>query len=169
MGKLYGHSIRKIVAICGVLHSATVTAIQLKLLSMAISWFFDIQANYSLFIAALFITFGVGSNNLPSVTLVRVVRCTAFGILLPIIAWTLWKGMVSQYNGDQTQLALAIKRCWNGLIHAHVTPLDYIVYFTVFAIPAFYPAQVERMVLSKNATQIKRSSNGAGFFSLSIN
>lgn len=169
MGKLYGNPIRKIVAICGILHSAAVAAMQFKLLSMAICWFFAIQADYSLIIAALFITFGVGSNNIQSPTLVRVVRCTAFGILLPIMAWHLWKGMVTQYHADQTQLALAIKRSWNSLIHAHATPLDCMAYCIVFALPAFYPAQIGPMVLSQNATQIKRSFNGAGFFSLTIN
>ncbi|MGI2257649.1 HD domain-containing protein [Candidatus Cardinium hertigii] len=169
MGKLYGDLIRKIVAICGILHSASVAAIQFKLLSIAICWFFSIQANYSLIIAALFITFSVGSNNIQSLTLVRVVRCTTFGILLPMMAWTVWKHMVSQHHANQMHLALAIKRSWNSLIGVHTNPLDYISYFTVFAIPAFYPAQVERIVLSKNATQIKHSFNGAGFFSLSIN
>ncbi|WP_165393846.1 hypothetical protein, partial [Cardinium endosymbiont of Bemisia tabaci] len=169
MGKLYGHLIRKIVAICGILHSVAVAAIQFKLLSIVICWFFSIQGNYSLIIAALLITFSVGSNNIQSLTLVRVVRCTTFGILLPMMAWTVWKHMVSQHHANQMHLALTIKRSWNSLMDLHTNPLDYIAYFTVFAIPAFYPAQVDRIVLSKNATQIKHSFNGAGFFSLSIN
>lgn len=169
MGRLYGNPIRKIVAISGILHSASVAAVQFKLLAMAICWCFTIQAHYSLLIAALFIMCSMGPNNLQSLPLVHVIRCTAFGILLPIIAWTLWKCMVNQCNADQASLALAIKRSWSSLMHSHAAPLDYMVYWTAFAIPAFYPAQVASILMAKNVTQIKRSFNGAGFFSLSIN
>ncbi|CAH2559710.1 hypothetical protein [Cardinium endosymbiont of Oedothorax gibbosus] len=169
MGRLYGNSIRKIVAICGILHSVSVVAMQFKLLAIAMCSCFTIQAHYSLLIAALLIMSSMGSNNLQLLPLIRVIRCTIFGILLSIIAWILWKCMVNQYNADQASLALAMKRSWSSLMHTHAAPLDYMVYLTAFAIPAFYPAQVASILMAKNATQIKCSFNGAGFFSLSIN
>ncbi|WP_243018498.1 MULTISPECIES: HD domain-containing protein [Candidatus Cardinium] len=168
MGRLYGKLAREVVAISGLLHTTAVAAMQFKLLAMAIGWFFTIQADYSLLIAAFFITFSIGSNNIESPTLVRVVRCATFGILLPMIAWTLWSSMVTQYNADQVNLILAIKRSWNTLIHFHAAPLDYIAYLIAFSIPAFFPVQVKPMLIAENVTQIKRSFNGAGLLLLAI-
>ncbi|WP_419241787.1 HD domain-containing protein [Cardinium endosymbiont of Nabis limbatus] len=169
MGRFYGNAVQKIVAICGILHSAAVAAMQFKILSMAITWFFAIQPGYSLLIAALVVMFGVGSNHIQPLALIRVVRCASFGILLPITAWNLWKYMANQYHADQAHIALAIKASWNSLTHFHATPLDYMIYFIIFSIPAFYPAQVDRILISEHAAQIKRSFNSAGFFSFSIN
>ncbi|MCT4696827.1 HD domain-containing protein [Candidatus Cardinium sp. TP] len=167
MGRLYGNPIRKIVALSGILHSAAVAAMQCKLLSMAIGWCFAMQSHYSLLIAALLIMLPVGSNQIHSPTLVRVARCAAFGILLPLIAWILWNGMATHPHGDQTHLTLAIKECWDRFRHA--APLNYMVYGMAFALPAFYPAQVAPILIAENATQVKRTFNSAGLLSLSIN
>lgn len=72
----------------------------------------------------------------------------------------------TQYNANQIHLALAFKYSWNSFIHG--APLDYIVYFTDFSIPAFYPAQIARIVIAENFTQIKRTFNGVGFHSAPI-
>lgn len=169
MGQLYGNSIQKIVAICGICYSVAIAAIQCKLLGMALCWCFAMPADYSLLISMCLIVCSIGSNTIQSLALASVVRCAAFGLLLPTIAWALWKGMVAQYNADPINLALAVKRSWHNLIHSHGTPLGCMAYFVAFAIPAFYPAQVTPILMAQNATQIKRSLNGAGFFSLSIN
>lgn len=167
MGQLYGTRVRKVVAICGILNSAGATAIHLKALSMAISWLFEIDEVYSLCMAATFVVFSVGTGGIQSLTLVSIVRCATFVICLPTIAWILWKQLASQYNADQLQLALAIKDSWSSW--TNMSGSTGFCVLAAFAIPTLYPAQVQRILIAENATQIRRSFNYAGLFSLSIN
>ncbi|WP_339044170.1 HD domain-containing protein [Cardinium endosymbiont of Tipula unca] len=167
MGQLHGKHVRKIVAICGILNSAGATAIHLKALSMAISWLFEIDEVYSLCMAATFVVFSVGAGGVQSLTLVSIVRCATFVICLPTIAWILWKQLIGQHNADQLRLALTIKDSWHSLTSMNGSTSFCI--FAAFAIPTFYPAQVQRILIAENATQIRSSFNYAGIFSLSIN
>lgn len=169
MGRFYGQPIRKIVALCGVLHTVAIVALQCKILAMAISWFFVINMVYSLLIASFVIVFTVGSNKIQALPLIRVARCATFSIVIPLIAWNLWKIMAGSYNTDQLDFTLAIKDSWRNLTLLDVTPLEHASCFLVCMIPDLYPAQIERIAVSENVAQVQDSFNGAAFASLSIN
>ena len=169
MGKLYGKHVRNIVAICGILSSSAASAIHLKVLSIAIAWLLDISPLYSLVVATAIVVLMVASGGMQSLTLVSVVRCATFVILLPAIAWVLWKIFLNRYYSYQSDLDLVIKNSWNSLFNVGNNLSYYASCFIVFAIPTLYPAQVQRILIAENAVQIKRSFNYAGLFSLSIN
>ncbi|ROT47025.1 HD domain-containing protein [Candidatus Cardinium hertigii] len=168
MGKLYGTTVRKVVAVCALLHNVAVIALQIKILSIVISCAWDIQEHYTLCLAAIFISFSIGSHGIRSLTLLSAVRCATFGILFPTIAWVLWKNLITQCHADQFSLAFTIKNSWNTLINIRSTG-HYITFFIAYAIPCLNPALFQHVLISENTTQIKRSFNYAGLFTLSIN
>ena len=169
MGKHYGAAMRKIIAIAGLYHSVLITSLQIKAFALSISWLFCIQESYGLCIATFLIIFSIGWCGIKSLSLVNIVRCAVFGILLPTIAWILWKQLLQQCHADQLRLASSIRESWASFIDPSTSAFQYIALLIAFSIPSLHPAQFQRVLIVENAVQMKRSFNCAGFFSLGIN
>ena len=169
MGKLYGKQVRKLVAICGILSSTTAGAMHLKLCSIAMSRLLNINESYSLVAATVIVMLMIQSGNIESLTLLHVLRCATFVIVIPTLAWVIWKVWLAQYHTKQAELILGIKNSWSSWLNFSKSSAYYITCFFVFAIPTLHPTEIHRVLIAENALQIKRSFNYAGLFSLCIN
>ncbi|WP_204082248.1 HD domain-containing protein [Candidatus Cardinium hertigii] len=177
MGKLYSKTIRKTVAIIGLLHNVAFVSCLLSALTKFINVFYEISEFYSLFIALIFILFNSECGRIQKVSTLReMIRCVMLTLLLPVIVLVLWKKLIGQYGNDLKSPTKAFQTIWNTLTKTSTLPVSHwsyigllIGFLTIFSLPNLSPPQMQRILIAENAAQVKRSYNAAGWFLLGIN
>lgn len=163
MGKFYGKSVRIISAICGLLFSAGIVAVQFKVAG-SIMQLFGIHECYSLILSTLIVVLYSSFGGIKAVTFTDILQFFTFTLILPMITFTIW----------QTSDPAEIINTWshNPLlnykqvldIHNPKFP-SLVLLFIYFALPltmTIDPAYVQRINMSIGVTSAKKSFIIAG-------
>ena len=168
MGDLYGKNIRIVTAITGFIGTIGALAIQFKIFSEVLRYFFAIPSFYSTVLSGLVVIIYSTFGGIKSVTLTDVVQIITFSVVIPIIFFVIWNTIE-----DTSSISNLFITNPNFDI-AHV--LDYrqpqfwgaVAIFIYFLVPGFSPATFQRISMAKDIQQSKKSFLLAGAYLLII-
>lgn len=164
MGSLYGRKVRCITAFSGIIPAVGNIAIQFNLLASLLSYSFGVSGTYASVISSIIVIIYASFGGIKSVTFTDVIQFFTFGIVLPIIAFIIWRSI----NASQ----LSLHNLLQDPLFNYVTVFDYkdpnffkmFCLFIFFIIPCLDPAVFQRIAMSKNTHQISRAFMIAGVF-----
>lgn len=168
MGDLYGKNIRIITAITGFIGTIGALAIQFKIFSEVLKYFFAISAMYSTIISGLVVIIYSTFGGIKSVTLTDIVQIITFSLVIPIILFVIWNTIddVEAINN------LLINNPNFDIVHVlDYTQLSFwgtVAIFIYFLVPGFSPATFQRISIAKDIEQSKKSFLLAAIYLLII-
>ena len=161
MGRLYGKNIRKLTALCGIVFSIGIVAVQLKSLSIIFTHFIEVDLRHAVVFSSVIIIIYSSIGGIHSVTITDVLQTMVFGTFIPLILLV----AISSIGG--------IESLSNGYSEGYLfVPLDsmdavyYISLFIYFIIPAMGPATFQRMLMSSSSAQMKEAFKYSAIFYL---
>ncbi|ACE05779.1 hypothetical protein Aasi_0355 [Candidatus Amoebophilus asiaticus 5a2] len=156
MGSIYGKSIQVIFAISSVLSSIGLIAIQFKVISRILPILFDYKGPELTIIAAMIITVYAAFGGVKAVTFTDVVQFITFGTLLPVLALAVWHHIP---NPKQITDVLVHSPNFNfsNVIGWNSKFVDALILMYYFMSPTIPPILFQRLLMSRNVTQMKRS------------
>ncbi|HJK86778.1 MAG TPA: hypothetical protein QKA08_03300, partial [Candidatus Megaira endosymbiont of Nemacystus decipiens] len=168
MGDLYGKEIRIVTAITGFIGTIGALAIQFKIFSNILGYFFYIPTVYSTTISAMIVVAYSTFGGVRSVTFTDAIQIITFSIVIPIIGFIIWQDI-----GEPQLIANLINTNANFdisklLDYTQVEFLGTLAIFVYFLVPGFSPATFQRISMSANIVQSKKSFILAGFYLLII-
>ncbi|GAB4169324.1 MAG: ATP-binding protein [Rickettsiaceae bacterium] len=157
MGDLYGKHARTITAISGFVAVSGIIAIQLKITGLIFSYALGLPEFYGVIISGIIITLYSALGGIKSVTFTDIMQFVAFGVVIPTIAYLLFKGVES----DKAVMdAATINPLFNysAILSFSNPDLYYVLSLFLWGfIPAFNPAIFQRVAMAKDVDQASRS------------
>jgi Na+/proline symporter len=165
MGDLYGQAVRIITAISDILISLAVVAIEFQVISKVINLIFDLESAWVPVIAAAIVILYSVFGGIRAVTFTDVMQFFTFGTFLPILALVIWNNLKDQH---QVAHMLATNPNFNlrEVVGWHPKFGTTLVTFLWFAIPAMEQVMFQRISMSRDVEQARRSFSYAGLISL---
>ncbi|MCC8398641.1 MAG: sodium:solute symporter family protein [Rickettsia endosymbiont of Labidopullus appendiculatus] len=168
MGNLYGKTTRTITAIAGLFCVIGVVAIQFKVLSTTLSYFFAINNLIAVLISSSIVIIYSTFGGIKAVTFTDIIQFFTFGTFIPILALTIWGSF-----DNSTIVFEVIKQNHifnlNEIFNYHNPKFWALLALCLhFSLPGFDPVFFQRVLMAKNTQQIYKSFNIAGFCSLLI-
>lgn len=164
MGDLYGKNVRIITAISGFVGISGIIAIQLKISGLLFEYALGTPLIYGVIISGIIITLYSSLGGIKSVTFTDVVQFIAFGTIIPVIAYFLFKGVG---NHDTVIKTLTTKLDFKEVFNFSNPNIWYIISLFLWSvIPSFNPAIFQRVAMSKSPKQASRSFIIASMFCL---
>ncbi|PCJ24844.1 MAG: hypothetical protein COA94_07055 [Rickettsiales bacterium] len=157
MGTLYGKNAQIITALVGIARVTGTIAIQFKVCSTVLTYFFGISSTYSTIVSASIIMFYTALGGIRAVTFTDVIQFITFTIFIPILSMTIW-GTI-----DNPQIVLDTINTNPALNFTKLASLSgtelysFIALIILFIIPGLDPAIFQRIIISKDITQAKHS------------
>lgn len=163
MGDLYGQKVRVITAIAGCIGTSGIMAAQLKVSGLLFEYCFNVPSIYGIIIGATIIGLYSSFGGIKSVTFTDVMQLFTFGTIIPTLAFFIF-GTLKDWN-------LVIDTVKNNELFDYKQVFDFtrpksfdhLLLFIYFIFPFFQPAIFQRIAMSKNVRQVKRSFIIAGF------
>ena len=152
MGSIYGKNIRILSSIPIIFTSVGFVAIQIKVLSTILSHFVGIDPQIAIIFTALTIIIYSAFGGIRAVTLTDFVQFGTFMVAVPLLYAFFW-----------WQLDLPQNTVNRGALIDHLFHFDeskfnyYFMLFLYFLIPIMYATEVQRMLMAKDAEQIRSS------------
>ncbi len=154
MGDLYGNHVKIITAICSVIKSTTVVALQIKVFSTMFSYFFAMHSVHAALISTVIVIIYAAFGGIRAIIFTDIYQFLAFGAFIPTFALLIWLGF-----GDFKALTTTLTT------HPMFDPkllLDYhnpivLTYYGVFfycLLPCLSPAMFQRALIAKSTKQI---------------
>ncbi len=168
MGSLYGNKVRIVTAIIACIGAGGIIAGQLRVAGMLMEYGFNIPSFYGVIAAAVIVGIYSALGGVKSVTFTDVLQLFTFGTVIPTLAFFIFKSI-----GNPDILIDTIKT--NELFNykevfdfTRPKSFEYLLLFIYFALPGFTPAIFQRISMSANTLQIRKSFNIAGIGCLLI-
>ena len=165
MGDLYGTAVRIVTAISGVLSAIGVVAIEFNVIGEIITLLLGVASNWATVLSAVIVILYSVSGGVRAVTLTDVLQFFVFGTFIPLIALVIWNNLQDPY---QVVSMLGTNPNFNPreVIGWHPKFLKALAMLVWFAIPALDPVVFQRISMSRNVLQAKRSFQNAGMISM---
>lgn len=163
MGDLYGEKVRIITSIAGFIGACGMIATQLKIAGLTFEYCFGISSLYGVIVSGTIITLYSAFGGIKSVTFTDIIQFFTFGTILPIISYFILTSLDSVDVLTSTLLTNELFDYKKVFDFSQPKSLYYLVLFLYYAIPAFDPAIFQRISMSKNVNQLRRSFVIAGF------
>ena len=156
MNDIYGQKTRIITSIAGFICVIGIIAVQLKIAGSVFEYILNIDALYGIIFSGLIITLYSTLGGIKSVTFTDIIQFLTFGTILPIITFyiynsvdsnTLFKGIAEHPNYKLSNiLDFKNNQIWM------------FIFLTLYmTIPSFNPAIFQRIAMSRNLYQAKKS------------
>ncbi|MFY9589234.1 sodium:solute symporter family transporter [Rickettsia endosymbiont of Halotydeus destructor] len=169
MGNLFGHNIRIITAICSIATTAGIVAVQFKVASTILSYFFGINSVYATIISGMIVIIYSAGGGIKAVTFTDIIQFLTFGTFIPILALVIYGTLNNPeivFDTIAYNSAFDFKEVFS-YSNPHFWSL--IILFPLFAYPVcFDPAMFQRVSMAKNTKQIRRSFFIAGLILITI-
>jgi Na+/proline symporter len=168
MGDLYGTSARIVTAVSGVLSAVGIVAIEFQVIGDIITSLLGVASSWTtVFAAAIVILYSV-SGGVRAVTFTDVLQFFVFGTFIPLTALVIWHNLQDPY---QVVSMLSTNPNFNlrEVIGWHPKFLKTLAMLGWFAIPALDPVVFQRISMSRNVLQAKKSFQYAGMISMLAN
>nr|WP_253308614.1 sodium:solute symporter family protein [Rickettsia endosymbiont of Ceutorhynchus assimilis] len=158
MGNLFGKNIRVITAICSIALTAGAVAMQFKVASTVLSYFFGINSIYATIISGMVVIIYSAGGGIKAVTFTDIIQFLTFGAFIPILALVIWGTLNNPeivFDTITYNSAFDFKEVFS-YSNPHFWSL--ITLFILFAQPiCFDPAMFQRVSMAKNTKQIRKS------------
>jgi len=167
MNDIYGQKTRIITSIAGFICIVGIIAVQLKVAGNVFEYILNINSLYGIILSGLIITLYSTLGGIKSVTFTDIIQFLTFGTILPIITFYIWNSF------DNSLLFKGINEHPNYNLS---TIFDFknnqiwmLIFLTLYiSIPGFNPAIFQRIAMSRNLYQAKKSFYISAFFILII-
>jgi Na+/proline symporter len=165
MGDLYGTSVRIVTAISGVLSAVGVVAIEFQVIGDIIISLLGIASDWATVFATIIVIVYSVSGGVRAVTFTDVLQFFVFGTFIPLTALIIWNNLQDPY---QVVSMLSNNPNFNlrEVIGWHPKFLRTLAMLVWFAIPALDPVVFQRISMSRNVVQAKKSFQYAGMISM---
>ena len=169
MGNLFGKKVRIITAICSIGLSTGAVAMQFKVASTVMGYFFGMSGTYATIISGIVVIIYSARGGIKAVTFTDVIQFFTFGTFIPILALVIW-GTI--HNPDDVLNTLQNTPMFDyKVVFSYSNPKFWslITLFILFALPACIdPAMFQRVSMARNTNQISRSFFIAGIILIII-
>ena len=157
MGGLYGRNVRIITAVCAIAQATAMTALQIKVFSTVFSYFFGFSSIYATCISSFVVIFYSAWGGIKSVTFTDVIQFATFGVFIPLFLLFIW-----QIFGNTEVIAHAFETNplldYKQLANWHDPKFfPSLGVFFWFLIPTVNASMFQRVLMTKNTTQIRQS------------
>ena len=98
MGNLYGIEVRLITAVCGILGTIGIIAVQFKVFGNVFNYFLGIDSIYALLLASTIVILYSTFGGIRAVTHTDVVQFCTFGFVIPLIGVIIYNHITSENN-----------------------------------------------------------------------
>lgn len=168
MGHLYGNKVRMISAISSIFPAVGNIAIQFVILSTLLDHFLGISGHYIMIVSSATIILYSIFGGIKAVTFTDIIQFITFGIVIPMVAFTIWKSL----NNNQAIIDVIIQ---NPIFDYHQV-FDYqnsnfiktLTIFIFFLIPGLDPALFQRISMAKTTSQASRAFTISAFILLCL-
>ena len=157
MGNLYGPKIRTITAVSSIVQSIGMTALQIKVFSNVFGHFLGTSSEYTTLASSIVVITYASFGGIKSVTLTDFIQGLTFSVFIPVLTFFVWK-----IFGRPELLISTIEN--NSIFHykelINIDNPKFIPYFFLFlwyATPSLNPAMLQRILMSKDTTQIRNA------------
>lgn len=165
MGDLYGKKIKFITAIASILLSVGYVAVQIKVLIELFYHFFGVSSLYAALLATTVITVYSTMGGIKAITFTDVIQFLTFGVFVPVFAIFVW----NLFDNPSGTIITTTK---NNPLFSIDTVFNFydpklysfFILFLYYTIPGLDPATVQRILMAKNVTQVRKSFSLAAFF-----
>jgi Na+/proline symporter len=169
MGNLYGIEVRLITAVCGILGTIGVIAVQFKVFGNVFNYFLGIDSIYALLLASTIVILYSTFGGIRAVTYTDVIQFFTFGFVLPTIAVIIWNHLKSLgFTVEE-----AIKNplfSFEGLSHLEGYKLvDFILLALYFVFPKVGPINFQRISMASSISQARKAWLIASVLLITIN
>ena len=152
MGSLYGRNVRIITSIAGIVAVSGIISIQLKIAGSVFEYALNIKAIYGIILSGVIITLYSSLGGIKSVTFTDVIQFGFFGVMVPAIAYFLFKNveMKTVENIFATNPLFDWREAFsfsNPRIYYYISLFFWVV------TPSFNPAVFQRIVMAKDVKQ----------------
>lgn len=158
MGNLFGKNVRIITAVCSIALTSGAVAMQFKVASTLLGYFFGINSAYATVISGLVVIIYSAGGGIKAVTFTDIIQFLTFGTFIPILALIIWGTL---HNPEIVIDTIAYNKAFDyKLIFSFDNPQIWslITLFILFAQPVcFDPAMFQRVSMSKNTLQAKKA------------
>ncbi|NRB10317.1 MAG: ATP-binding protein [Rickettsiaceae bacterium] len=154
MGRIYGTNIRVIVAIASVITTGGIVATQLKVFSMLFGHIVGVPELYSILISSVIVTTYSAFGGVKAVTFTDAIQFITFGLIIPAIAFFMWKTFGNFEVIDKTlENPLFDYKQLPGI--GSLKFWEYFSLFFCFAVPGIRCSMFQRILMSKDTKQVR--------------
>ncbi|WP_341790310.1 sodium:solute symporter family transporter [Rickettsia endosymbiont of Polydrusus tereticollis] len=158
MGNLFGKKVRVITAVCSIAITAGAVAMQFKVASTILGYFFGINSIYATIISGMIVIIYSAGGGIKAVTFTDIIQFLTFGAFIPILALVIYGTLHNPeivFDTITYNSAFDFKEVFS-YSNPHFWSL--IILFPLFAYPiCFDPAMFQRVSMAKNTKQIRKS------------
>ncbi|MCF8462405.1 MAG: sodium:solute symporter family protein [Rickettsiaceae bacterium] len=157
MGDIYGKEVRIVTIICGFLLCMGPVAAQFKVASELFSHFTGTSNIYASSFAGAIVILYSSYGGIRSVTFTDVIQVFTFGIFLPGLCFFIWQGLDEISSVKDVIQNNPIFNISNSFTFSNPNFIPSIALFIYFLIPDFGPAIFQRIAMSKDIDQARKS------------
>jgi len=165
MEELYGKKIKFITAIASILLSVGYVAVQIKALIELFYHFFGVSSVYAALLATTIITVYSTMGGIKAITFTDVIQFLAFGVFVPVFAIFVWN-LFDNPSGTVIATTKSNPLFSIDTVFNFYDPklYSFFILFLYYTIPGLDPATVQRILMARNVTQVRKSFSLAAFF-----
>ena len=163
MGKIYGKEARIITAIAGTIAAVGSIAVQFKAFGNITAYFTSISTTEAIIISGVIVTAYSAVGGITAVTRTDILQFFTFGVVIPIIAVTMWNQMYYT-NHSVSHVFISNNFKFSELTNTDNPKfwpmLSLIFYFTI---PSLRPAAFQRILIGSSISQVKKAFTISAF------
>ena len=157
MGTLFGKKVRLITAIACIAKSIGSVAIQIKVFSVIFDYFLGMETQHSTILSSCIVITYSTFGGIKAVTFTDAIQFITFGVFIPMFAIFCFKALGDMQLITQTINSTPSFDYRQLFDYQNSNFWTYLFLFFYFAIPGLNPTIFQRMLMAKDATQIRRS------------
>lgn len=156
MGSLYGKEVRVITAITGTIVAIGYVARQIKVSSIILGYFFDINSLYAVIFGSTAVITYAAYGGVKAITFTDVLQFCCFSIFIPIVTLMIWQSfqdptpVIKMLSENQKYSIVGILDYQNSKF---INTITLMIFFSFSFMDA---ANFQRISMCKNTAQIKR-------------
>ena len=158
MGSVYGVEVKLITAVCGILGTIGIIAVQFKVFGNVFNYFLGIDSTYALLLASTIVILYSTFGGIRAVTHTDIVQFCTFGLVIPLIGVIIYNHITSENNfsfNDVIRTAnFNYKEVFNISNPKFWEMIPLILYF---ALPSMDPTGFQRVSMGKSIEQLKKA------------
>ncbi|MGC0372280.1 MAG: hypothetical protein DGJ47_000990 [Rickettsiaceae bacterium] len=157
MGKHYGKSVRVITAVCAIIGSIGVIAIQHKAFGSLVGYLFNIGVTNAIIMSGILVTIYSAFGGIRSVTFTDILQFIIFGTVIPLIGIILWKNTIG-VEGVYDEVLKNDVFNFDFVMDIHNKEfLPMVLLFLYFATPSSNPVFFQRIVMGQSIKQVTKA------------
>jgi Na+/proline symporter len=151
MGNLYGIEVRLITAVCGILGTIGIIAVQFKVFGNVFNYFLGIDSIYALLLASTIVILYSTFGGIRAVTHTDVVQFCTFGFVIPLIGVIIYNHITSENNFSFNDVIRTANFNYKEVFNLGNPKFwEMIPLILYFALPSMDPTGFQRVSMGKS-------------------